>query len=340
MKKIICILALFAAVVAQAQNTQEAAAEAAATLSEADEVPVKEEKPKYWTTNIMTSLNFGQTYLFQWVAGGYNTVTLSGNADLSFNYEKDKVIGMNRLQMEYGFMWSADKPIIQKTKDRIYLESKWGYQTGVKNLSYSANLDFRTQFSKSYDYKVPGKEDPTTEDWKNARVLKSGLFAPGYLNIGIGALWTPAKWISINFAPLSGGVVLVDIPQLRETYGMEPTKYDESGKAIEWRESRMEFGAQLKVDMAWVINDAFSYTTQFTAFYNYLKPKVEPRLTWDNKIYWKLHKFFTLSLSTNLIYDPLVLVRDTDKDGTVDKKGIQFKEYLEIGFAWSFAKKL
>ncbi|MBR0284898.1 MAG: hypothetical protein IJQ78_06785, partial [Selenomonadaceae bacterium] len=78
----------------------------------------------------------------------------------------------------------------------------------------------------------------------------------------------------------------------------------------------------------------------FTAFYNYLTPKVEPRLTWDNKIFWKLRKFFSLTFSTNLIYDPLVMVRDTNKDDIADAKGVQFKEYLEFGFTYTFSKKM
>ena len=49
MKKLFTILALFATLVASAQNTQTAAAEAAAALSTADDVPEKVEKPKYWT---------------------------------------------------------------------------------------------------------------------------------------------------------------------------------------------------------------------------------------------------------------------------------------------------
>ena len=102
---------------------------------------------------------------------------------------------------------------------------------------------------------------------------------------------------------------------------------------------RYEFGAQLKADAQWIINDNFTYTTQLAAFYNYLTPKVEPRITWDNKVFWKLAKFFALTLSTNLIYDPLVLVRDTDKDGAADAKGVQFKEFFEFGFTYTIAAK-
>ena len=366
MKKIFVSIALLAATVltAQAQNTQEAAAEAAAALSAADDVPEKVEKPKYWTNTILTNINFGQTYLSQWAAGGYNNLSLAGNVDASANYAKGKLTGINRIQLDYGFLWSADKPILQKNKDRMYLESKWGYETPVRHLSYSASFDFLNQFGRNYDYKTPGtkyddegnERDLTANDWLEARKLKSGFFAPAYMNLGLGVLWTPAPWFSLNFAPLTGSAVFVTIPELRYTYGMDLK--DESaytadaataGKDVRkyvqedvqtydaFRAVRMEFGAQLKADAAWVFNDNLSLSTQLTVFYNYLKPKVEPRITWDTKVYWKLAKFFALTLSTNLIYDPLVHVRDTDKDGKADTKGVQFKEYLEFGFTYSFS---
>ena len=340
MKRILLTLSLLAAAtVAWGQNTQEAAAAAAAALSAAEDVPVKEEKPKYWTNTFNANLNFGQTYLNQWVAGGFNNISVTANVDAVANYSKGKALGNSRIQLEYGQLYSADKPIFQKTKDRIYMESKWGYQTSVKNLAYSASIDFKTQFGKNYTYGTPKEyqgDEPTREDWLIARTLKSGFLAPAYLNIGVGALWTPAPWISLNVAPLSGGGVLVTIPELRKTYGMDLRE----GSETEYTNFRAEFGAQIKLDMAWVINDVFSYSTQATAFYNYLTPKMEPRITWDNKISWKVVKFFAINLSTNLIYDPRVLVRDTDKTTPgPEAKGVQFKEYCELGFTYTITRK-
>ncbi len=344
-----CLLA--AAFTLQAQNTQEAAAAAAAALSAADDVPEKVEKPTYWTQIVETNVNFGQTYLSQWAAGGYNNVTLAANIDAQANYARDKMKATNHLQLDYGFLWSADKPILQTNKDRIYFDAKWGYESFIKNLSYSGSFDFKTQFGRNYNYKTPpsdGETEPSVQDWLDARQLKSGFFAPAYVNIGVGALWTPFSWFSLNLAPLSGGGVFVSIPSLRYTYGMElgkDSQYStqkeayEAGAYDDFRAVRFELGAQMKLDMAWVINDVFSYTTQFTAFYNYLKPKVEPRLTWDNKIHWKLRKYFALTFSTNLIYDPMVIVRDSNNDGVADSKGVQFKEYLEFGFTYSITRK-
>ena len=339
MKRILLTLSLLAAAtVAWGQNTQEAAAAAAVALSAAEDVPVKEEKPKYWTNTFNANLNFGQTYLSQWVAGGFNNISVTANVDAVANYSKGKALGNSRIQLEYGQLYSADKPIFQKTKDRIYMESKWGYETAVKHLAYSASIDFKTQFGKNYTYGTPKEfdgDEPTKEDWLIARTLKSGFLAPAYLNVGVGALWTPAPWISLNVAPLSGGGVLVTIPELRKTYGMDLRE----GSETEYTNFRAEFGAQIKLDMAWVINDVFSYSTQATAFYNYLTPKMEPRITWDNKISWKIAKFFAINVSTNLIYDPRVLVHDRDKDGVTDSKGVQFKEYCELGFTYTITHK-
>ena len=338
MKCIFTLLALTATLAASAQNTQTAAAEAAAALSAAEDVPEKVEKPRYWDNKLVTNISFGQTFLSQWAAGGYNNVSLAGNIDFSAKYAREKTTGTHHLAMDYGFLYSADKPILQKNKDRILFESKWGYESPVRHLAYSATFDFRTQFDNNYDYKTPaadGTDEPTVQDWLDARKLKSGFFSPAYLNVGVGVLWTPKPWFSLNVAPISGGAVIVDIPELRKTYGMDLVE----GSETEYKSHRMEFGLQLKLDMGWVINDVFSYTTQATMFYNYLTPKVEPRITWDNKISWKVARFFAINLSTFMIYDPRVLVRASQKGGAADSKGVQFKEFFELGFTYSIATK-
>ena len=354
MKKIAVIFVgmLVAALPAFAQDdAQQAAAQAAETIAAAPDVPVVPPKPKYWTLTLQNNINFGQTFLSQWAAGGYNNYSLAAGIDANANYAKGKMIWNNRLQLDYGFMYSADKPIIQKNKDRIYFESKWGLETPAPHLSWSANFDFRTQFNNNWNYKTPasdGSTEPTRQDWKNARELKSGLFSPAYINLGLGLLWTPKPWFSLNFAPLTGGVVIVSEEFLRYTYGMDLVKgssYSDrktaytDGKYSEFRPVRYEFGAQLKADAKWVINDNFTYTTQLALFYNYLTPKVEPRINWDNKVFWKLAKYFAFTISTNLIYDPLVLVKDTDKDGKPDTKGVQFREFMELGFTYTIAAK-
>lgn len=382
MRKIIIILALLASSVAlKAQDVQQAAAEAAKALVEAPAEQQKIEKPKYWTESLKTQVNIGQTSLTNWAAGGDNTISLQGFIDANANWKKKEMFWNNRLQLDYGFLYASSKPILQKSTDRIYLESKWGYKTdAMKNFYFSANYDFKSQFSSGWDYKTPGVlVDENGNDlvggdlrqaWRDARVLKSNILSPAYTNLALGIDWKPSKWLSVNIAPVTGGFVIVTKDELRKKYKMELTKeskeletrfagYDEataseSQKAAyarykeslengsAYRSARFEFGAQIKADAKVNINDNFSYSTQVVLFFNYLddKPYV-PRVNWDNRIDWKLAKYFSLTLTTNLIYDDDVMIKN-DKDLEQFPEGkarVQFKESLAFGFTYTIANK-
>ena len=131
MKKIflsILSAAICLSVSAQVSDAQKAAADAAQTVSAAEQVAPKVEKPKYWSTSLKTQINVGQTGLFNWAAGGDNTVSLAAFIDGNANWKKNDMFWNNRLQLDYGFLYASSKPILQKSTDRIYLESKWGYK--------------------------------------------------------------------------------------------------------------------------------------------------------------------------------------------------------------------
>ena len=361
---------------AQMSEAQKAAMEAAKTISAAPAAAPKVEKPKLWTTSLKTQINVGQTQLTNWAAGGDNTVSLAAFVDGNANWKKNDMFWNNRLQLDYGFLYASSKPLLQKSTDRIYLESKWGYKTpSMKNFYFSANYDFKSQFSSGYDYKTPDsitgadgnelKGASLRDAWRDARVLKSNLLAPAYTNLALGLDYTPTKWFALNFAPMTGGFVIVKDAELRSSYSMELKKSTttemldaatlalneatESGvkqdieKATEYlgslyRSAKFEFGAQLKMDAKVNINDNFSYSTQVVLFANYLDIKRCPRINWDNRIDWKLAKYFSLTVTTNLIYDDSILIK-TDKypDG---KKGlVQFKESLAFGFTYTIANE-
>ena len=83
--------------------------------------------------------------------------------------------------------------------------------------------------------------------------------------------------------------------------------------------------------------DVFNYTTQLVLFSDYLHKPLNLRVNWDNKMFWKLTKFFALTLSTNLIYDENVKVKQIAPDTKV--AAVQFKEFLEFGFTYTFTNK-
>ena len=130
-----CVMSL-----AQNNDALRAAAEAAREITEAPQEAQKVVKPNYWTQSLMTNIKFGQTSLTNWAAGGDNTTTLQAFVDGKADYKKNDLFWNNRLQLDYGFVYASSKPILQKSTDRLYLESKWGYKSpSTKYLYFSAN---------------------------------------------------------------------------------------------------------------------------------------------------------------------------------------------------------
>lgn len=356
MKKLYVAIALAALTLsAQAQDgltaSQKAAAAAASTIQATPETVVAKPKPQLWSHGVKSSINFGQTCLVNWAAGGYNSYTLKGYIDghSNFKSEDGQHFWNNRLQIDYGMMYTADKPLLQKTDDRIYLESKWGYRLS-KQWYFATDLGFKTQFAKGWDYKTPTISDglskkEITQAWKDARVLKSAGLSPAYLDLAFGIEYNPWDWLSMNISPLTGSMVAVsyDDDVLRKNYGM-PSITDDADNILGYKSYRMELGARLKADVKVVVNKSFSYTSQFIYFQNYMR-NWNHRVTWDNKIEWKLLKYFALCLNTSLLYDSLVMknvdkVDDLGNKTTISvRRGVQFMESLTFGFSYSIESK-
>lgn len=349
------MLSLSLAYVAGAQNNiQDLANQAAATVAQAPENVATAPKPSYWTQNVKLQASFAQTSYTNWAKGGLDNIALTGYADLNANYEKSNISWKNRLQLDYGLLYSDDKPIIQKNRDKILLESTFGFKA-AKRLSYSATFTFLNQFSKGYNYGSPSAPadapdgwEPSSKDWKAARKLKSDLFSPANITLGLGLEWTPNDLLTVNFSPFTGGFTVVGNSKLRAAYGMERHSGMEEAEAIKdskglltngyiYRAARFEFGAQIKLTGKVKVNENFDGTTQLIMFSDYLHNFGNTRLNWDTRLNWKLTKYFTLNLTTSLVYDDTMLI-STDKHPE-GHQAVQFYEALQFGFTYTFTSK-
>ena len=340
MKKTIVIISALALSIsgAYAQDAvQKAAEDAAAAIAGAPVEEAAAPKPKYWTNSLAVSLGINNTQLKNWAAGGPNTLTLAANFDAKADYKKDLMSWNNRLQLDYGFLNSSDmEGLLQKNNDRIYFESKWAYQTKADSkLSYTASYDFRSQFTDT-----PGgyDQDPTTKEW-SAKAPISGFISPAYTNLALGIQWVPNNWFNINVAPLTGGFTIVNNPALRPNYGMKPATFAADGTTPEtYKSALFQFGAQIKANVKFAINDTFTVESQATVFTDYL---AEPyfRINWDNAIDWQLSKLIKLSFKTWMINDPNVTVVTDETTGATAKRGWQFKEFMSFAFTYTIASK-
>lgn len=167
-------------------------------------------KPTFWTNSLLSQFNFSQTSLTNWAAGGNSSIALGGYVDAKANYDKDKILFQNRLQVGYGFV-KMFGDILKKTDDRLLLDSKFGYKATEK-LYFSAAFGIKTQMAKGYKY---AKTDTT---------LVSQFAAPLYSTLALGLDYKPFSWLSVTFAPLTGGIVVVRVPELRGSTGTNPMK--------------------------------------------------------------------------------------------------------------------
>ena len=119
---------------------------------------------------------------------------------------------------------------------------------------------------------------------------------------------------------------------LRKQYGMPVTPATAAVDPV-YSAALFQFGASIKANAKFSINDKFNYETQLVVFTDYLNhPFTQYRVNWDNKIAWQITSFFKIGLSTWLLYDPIVEI-----DGVKSK--VQFKDFLAFNFTFAFGKK-
>ena len=136
-KKILFLLCLAATLGANAQDGGEKA-------TEKDTIGP-------WFTNVNASLLFNQSTFNNWVAGGENNISGTLGLNYDFNYKKGDWSWDNKIIASYGIVKTRTSSFAKKTDDRLEINSILG-KKATERWYYSAFLNFRTQFTKGYNY--------------------------------------------------------------------------------------------------------------------------------------------------------------------------------------------
>ena len=127
----------------------------------------------YWQNGLKGTLTFTQINLTNWVAGGNNSVALTGYLGLFANYNRNKISWESVLDLGYGFIDQTGIGL-RKTDDKFSLNSKIGYKISSGDRWLWSNLiDFKTQFAKGFSY-------------PNDSVPISKFASPAYFTISTG----------------------------------------------------------------------------------------------------------------------------------------------------------
>ncbi len=276
--------------------------------------------PKIWDVGGQFTLNFSQTYLSNWAAGGQNSLAGTSFASMFARYKKNRHSWENTLDLAYGILSQDDRSPI-KTDDRIDFTSKYGYETQVENLFYSALFNFRTQFAPGYEI-VEGREEGESI---------SDFLAPAFSIFSLGIDYKPSENFSMMVAPLAAKATIVNIDRLATAYGLE------EGENI-----RMEFGAFVKVAYTTDIMTNVNWQTRLDLFSNYLENPQNVDVNWENLITMKINEWLSASIITQLIYDDDIIIGAQEAvivddvvvtPATSGGPRTQFKEVFSLGLS-------
>ena len=269
-------------------------------------------KVSYWKYSGITGINFSQTTLVNWVAGGENTIASNLYLNGELKYAKGSWAWDNILALQYGMVYS-DEYNWRKNVDKIALTSKLGYKIN-KVWYYSLMFDYNTQFAKGYNY-------PNTENWI------SNFMSPAYSNLALGIDYKPNEHFSVFFSPIS----------MRATFVLDDSLSRVSGGSFgvpEGDKIKLEAGALLKASMKKDIMKNVSAISTLDAFTPYTENFGNIDVNWDVMLSFKINELLTATLNTTLRY--------YDNEHYINSKGenkgpkIQFKEIFGLGFAYKF----
>lgn len=267
---------------------------------------------KYWTSKGTATLLFNQSNFSNWTAGGENN--LSGNiaVNYDFNYKKDNWTWDNKIMASYGIVKTNNSPFEKKTDDRLEFNSIVGKKATDK-WSYSVFLNFRTQFTKGYNY---GKN----EDGAEIRDEFTDFMSPGYLTFGPGMLYTKDENLKINLAPATSKMTFVS-----KKYTNAVDYIDGSYFGVDQNKTmRYELGFYTSVYYKLNIMANVSAENILNMYSNYLEDPQNVDIDYSLNIVMKINKYLSTNFSFQAIYDDNAF------------RGLQTRQVFGVGVNYDF----
>jgi hypothetical protein len=277
---------------------------------------------KNWTIKGKASLNVNQNYYSNWAAGGENNFGIIGKYTMNADYAKGKNAWLNWLDTGLGYS-VIGKSGPTKTDDKIELLSTYKRKL-TKVWALTAVGSLKTQFAKGYNYAV----DSSTPI--------SRFMAPGYIDLGVGVMYEPVNWFSVNFSPSNVRWTIVNDQRLADAgaFGLDPAVRDLDGNMLQHaRKSRLGFGARLILILKYEVVKNVNLSTKLDLFSDYLDKPQNIVVDWQVLAGLKVNDWLNVNISTQLLYDDRVMI--TDKNGNTGPR-TQFKQLLMLGVGYSF----
>lgn len=240
-----------------------------------------------WKKKGNASFLFNQSTFDNWLAGGENNISGSLGLNYDINYAKGDWTWDNKVIASYGLVKTRTSSFAKKTDDRLEINSVVG-KKATERWSYSAFLNFKTQFTKGYNY-------DTDENGAEIREEYTNFLSPGYILVGPGMLYKKDENLKFNLSPATSKITVVD-----KSFTLPEEAYFgvEEGKSMRY-ELGFNASAYYKVDV--IAN--VSFENILNLYSNYLEDPQNVDIDYQLNIVMKINRYLTTNLSFQTIYD-------------------------------------
>ena len=227
---------------------------------------------------------------------------------------------LNTLNLSLGYSYFDFKKKPIKTDDKIEFTSLATLKA-TEHLNYGAELAFRSQFAKGFDYA------------KDSTQYISKFLAPAYISLGLGIEWVPNPHFSLYFSPITGRVTIVNDDYLASigAFGVNSLDANDTTQHAKNAKVRYEFGARAVAKFQYPLAKNIDFNSKLELFSNYLNHPERIDVDWQNMLVLKVNDWLNCNLSTHLIYDYDVPFY-SENGLKIKGSKVQFKEVLAIGF--------
>jgi hypothetical protein len=292
-------------------------------------------KDTSWKVSGFFGVNASQTALSNWQGGGQDNVALNGILNLEAVYKRDKFEQWtNKLDAQYGMIKPGEAKLFRKNIDQLFALTKYNTLAFGKYWFYTAQADYRTQFSPGYNYNGDSISGRATAD----------LNSPGYLQLALGFDYKPTDYFSVTLAPLAAKITFVNRQYLADegAYGVEKAVTDTDGTIItHGKKVRYEYGGRVIVKFKKDIFKNVNLDSYLDLFSNYAHNPGNIDVVFNNLLTLKINKYFSASVICQMIYDDDIIIKrdyrhDGKFEGKEDTNGPRLQVLSTIGIVFGY----
>lgn len=274
----------------------------------------QEEQDTAWRKGGNFSFFLQQVGLKNWTGGGESAISYGSQVLLFADHITTGHTWENSFETGYGLI-KKEGLVTRKNVDFLILKSRYGNYFAPK-WQFSAILDFRTQYTAGYDYKI----NPATNG--ETRALISDFMAPGYLQAIIGVTYRPNDRFNATLSPFSNKMTFVFNDSLSNmgAYGVDP------GEKMMY-----EIGASLSANVQRQLMENVRFKTNLLLFSAYSEMD-HIDVFWDLFLDMKINRWLSSNFTLQMIYDHDIDIEDDD--GKVGPR-MQLRNMLNIGISFS-----